>query len=262
MPPGTVCRVQPTSLPPVGCPGGDRRLSPGPQESDPMSSNLSRVALIGSLVAAATFATIPGGDAAGAAPGCVLERVGDDVTLSFEADSGSTVIRRDGRWLATLPAGSTTYLDASAPVDATYLVRTRPAGVVTDTPCEDAAVADDGVVDELPSCVLERVGDDVNLSFEAHTASSIIRRNGNWLATLPAGSTTYLDTSAPVDATYLVRIRPNGVVTDSQCSQTIVDEAIVDENIEEPIDDPVQDDPGDVVGVAPSCVLELSLIHI
>ena len=70
--------------------------------------------------------------------GCTLSRSGNTVSLNFDALEERSFIRRDGAWLATLNAGSSSYVDAGAPAGATYLVRTRPGGVLTDIACTAA----------------------------------------------------------------------------------------------------------------------------
>ena len=45
----------------------------------------------------------------------------------------------------------------------------------------------------------------------------IIRRNGDWLTTEPNGTTTFTDTSAPANATYLIRDFSTGSRRDTSC---------------------------------------------
>ena len=51
-------------------------------------------------------------------------------------------IRRNDRWIVTNAAGTGTYSDASAVsgVAYSYLVRTRPGGVVNDVACSPATI--------------------------------------------------------------------------------------------------------------------------
>lgn len=59
---------------------------------------------------------------------CGLEEVNGVVNLTWPDDGGRHVIRRNGRWLATPGAGTSTFADTAPLEDATYLVRTRFSG--------------------------------------------------------------------------------------------------------------------------------------
>ena len=156
------------------------------------------------------------GGPAEAEPVCTATRMDDTVTLEFDVGDQRPIIRRNGSWLTGLPVGSEIYLDTGAPDGATYLVRTRPGGVLTDISCTPPG--EDPVDPVGPFCTAAVGGGSVTLAFDVGDQRPIIRRNGSWLTSLPVGSTSFTDTGAPDGATYLVRTRPGGVLTDIGCT--------------------------------------------
>lgn len=170
------------------------------------------------IIAMTTFVR----DADAAVDSCSASRIGSSVVVDFEMADEKAVIRRNGSWLVTLPTGSTQYVDAGAPQDSTYLVRSRIAGVVIDTNCTT------GEQIPAPGCTSTLIGESVQLNFEPHTKSTIIRRNGSWLVTLPGGSSSFVDTAAPEGSTYLVRTRTAGVVNDDVCAEQDEVDPVVD----------------------------------
>ncbi len=95
------------------------------------------VALATTVLMIAAVATTPAVDAAAAQGICTLTRVGDDVQLEFDGTTSTPNIRRNGSWLVTLAKGTDTYTDVDAPADSTYVVRTRPGGLLVETPCTE-----------------------------------------------------------------------------------------------------------------------------
>ena len=69
-------------------------------------------------------------------PTCSAVRAGSEVILEFAGgpDATSLVLRRDGRWLATV-TGSTSFTDDDSQLGAEYLLRVRVPGSQTDIPC-------------------------------------------------------------------------------------------------------------------------------
>ncbi len=98
------------------------------------------VAAVTAVLMIVAVATTPTIEAAAAQGTCTLTRLGDDVRLDFDGSTSRPNIRRDGRWLVTLDKGTDTYTDVGAPADATYVVRTRPGGVLVETPCTEVVV--------------------------------------------------------------------------------------------------------------------------
>jgi hypothetical protein len=67
--------------------------------------------------------------------GCLATVDGATVVLTWTDNGGTYVVRRDGRWLATVGKGVDHYVDASPSVDPTYLIREWTGDVRTDIPC-------------------------------------------------------------------------------------------------------------------------------
>ena len=66
---------------------------------------------------------------------CEGSFVGNDLLLAFSGDLGTSAnLLRDGWWLATV-TGFDSYNDTNASAGASYVLRTRPRGVITDTNC-------------------------------------------------------------------------------------------------------------------------------
>ncbi len=131
-------------------------------------------------------------------------------------------IRRDGSWLATAPAGNGSYTDSTAaPGDYTYVVRWRPDGVNTDITCTpDPITVPQGGGGVTCTVGLDANGDPV-LSWTSVPGLSnyVIREAGLGYVSTVTGSTTYTDAGrAPGDYEYVLRYRPNGVVTDLSCT--------------------------------------------
>ena len=159
---------------------------------------------------------------------CTVVETAGQAELTFDTGNDRSInVRRDGGWLGTLPAGSTSYTDNNAPGAATYTVRTRPGGTVTDITC----TTNDGTPPEpepptpepptvgTGECTVVETAGQAELTFNTGNPASInLRRNGAWLASLSGGSTTYTDNNAPGAATYTVRTRPGGTVTDITCT--------------------------------------------
>ena len=142
---------------------------------------------------------------------CVATREGDNVELTWGDDGGRHVIRRDGGWLATPGTGVDRYVDVGAPEGATYVVRTRLDGSVTDRTCVD----DD--VGEPEPCTVTRNGSAVRIEWVDDGGSHVLRRDGGWLVTPGVGASVYVDDPAPANATYELRTRVNGVLTQTDC---------------------------------------------
>jgi hypothetical protein len=57
------------------------------------------------------------------------------VTLTWTDDGGVHVVRRNGGWLTTPGANSSSYVDAGAPAGANYVIRTWLDGAPSDRDC-------------------------------------------------------------------------------------------------------------------------------
>ncbi len=120
------------------------------------------------------------------------------------SEPGTPVIRRNGSWLTTLGNGINTYFDAGAPANPTYQVIVYAGNSQTTLDC-----VTEGSPPNQPFCVGTVTGNNVELEWNL-AGTPIVRRNGFWLASLNAGTTSYLDSSAPQGATYTVRVWPAG----------------------------------------------------
>lgn len=161
--------------------------------------------VLGSLVIATS-------STAGAAEGegCIAVRQGQDITLTWTDEGGRHVIRRDAGWLATPGTKVSIYVDQDAPVDASYTVRTRQDGVVTDQPCS-----------ELGSpggpCTFTRVGSIATIEWSDNGGNHVLRRNGDWLTSPGARTDTFVDQSSPIGSTYELLTRQDDELIVTAC---------------------------------------------
>ena len=150
---------------------------------------------------------------AGDGPACTGVQNGNTVTLTFDADGASSAnLLRNGSWRANV-SGDTTFTDNSAANS--YTLRTRAAGVTTDTPCTFGDDTPPPPADG-PACTGVQNGNTVTLTFDADGASSAnLLRNGSWRANV-SGDTTFTDNSAA--NSYTLRTRAAGVTIDTTCT--------------------------------------------
>ena len=67
--------------------------------------------------------------------GCTFVVDGSTTTLTWDPLGGTDVVRRDGRWLATVGPNVGTYADANSPEGADYLIRAWTGAGSVDTEC-------------------------------------------------------------------------------------------------------------------------------
>ena len=89
------------------------------------------------------------------------------------------------------------------------------AALANDPYYEGTGIATPFVQPASGTCTAVRNGNTVTLNWNSD--GSIIRRNGGWLSTEPNGTTTFTDTNAPANATYLIRDFQAGRPVDSLC---------------------------------------------
>ena len=147
------------------------------------------------------------------AAACEGSFVGNDLTLTFSGYLGTSAnLLRDNSWIARV-TGFDSYDDVNAPADASYVLRTRTAGVVTDTNC---------MIEREPEppaamCVGSFTGNELALTFSGNLGTSAnLLRDNLWIARV-TGFDSYDDVNAPADASYVLRTRTAGVVTDTNC---------------------------------------------
>lgn len=116
------------------------------------------------------------------------------------------IVRRDGSWRATVT--TTSYDDAPAAAQHTYLVRVKIDGVNTDVTCTPDPVVIDG--GNGPDCSVAAAAGGRQLSWDAVAGvdSWQVRRNGSWVAT--TNQTSYLDADGAAGDTWEIRYRLNG----------------------------------------------------
>ena len=142
----------------------------------------------------------------------------------FEANGvDSLFVRRDGGFLATVPAGAASFTDiGAAPGEHSYVVRWRPDGVRTDIPCSPSVIT---VPEAGFAC---QVSIDANgnpvLSWTDIGLSRYVVREANlgFVANVD-GVNVYTDTARESgDYYYSIRLRTNGVTRDETCSPSPV----------------------------------------
>ncbi|MCB0992833.1 MAG: alkaline phosphatase family protein [Acidimicrobiales bacterium] len=158
----------------------------------------------------------PTAGAVGEAPGCTFSRGELGVALQWQPIAGWPVVRRDGAWLASPDLGATSYLDTQAPAQASYSVRYwNDAEVSVDIDCVEADAGAGG-----PTCSAVRDGSVVTIRWDVQAGSNVVRRDGRWLATPPAGAASFTDTAAPPGADYAIRVWTTAGSTDIACDLT------------------------------------------
>ena len=128
------------------------------------------------------------------------------------------MVRRDGRWLNTPGTVTTTTISGAAGDNSTYVIRTRPAGVITDATCvRGANPAPTPTPTPTPQnpCVVNPGPDDVELIWDPSFASVNVRRNGSWVAN--ASGSISIIVSGSANDTFQLIIRPGGVRTTIAC---------------------------------------------
>ena len=156
---------------------------------------------------------------------CTATVDGDSVVLEWNQidDVDRYQVRRDGGWIAT--SNGTSHVDANvAAGDYVYEIRYRIAGAVTDAPCSPTPVTvggGAGPVDpgpaEVVTCSLSLVGDTATIEWNQidDVERYQVRRDGGWIAT--SNGTSHVDSPSPAGATYEIRYRIAGAITDIAC---------------------------------------------
>ena len=142
------------------------------------------------------------------------------VTLNWTAIAGENnyIVRRNNSYVAT--AGNTlTFDDSPGNGTFTYLIRSKLAGVQTNTTCTP-----DITIDTPPppgqTCTATVNGDGsvtLNWTAIAGELNYVVRRNNSWLTTL-GNVLTYTDNVAGVGDTYVIRSSIGGVQTNTTCT--------------------------------------------
>ncbi len=163
-------------------------------------------AIVGSALA------LPTSPASAGIGDCTVTRSGSNNVITWEPSGETDVIRRDGGWLVTPEAGTSTFTDAGADASAQYLIRSRAGGITTDSTCASGGTGAE------PSCAVVRSGSNNILSWIDGGGRHVVRMNGNWLATPGSGVSTYTHVGGPADADYIIRTLDGGTSTDEPCA--------------------------------------------
>ena len=177
---------------------------------------------------------------------CTVSVNANDVpVVSYSGFTNVSVVHilRNSLWVENDSPGTGTYNDTSAApgVAYSYVIRSRPGGVVNDVACSPATITIGAAKPEPPapqppvapggsSCTVALNANDVpvvSYSGFPDTSRVNILRNGRWLVTDrfdTPGAGTYNDTSARpgVAYSYVVRSRRGGVVNDVACSPATI----------------------------------------
>ena len=126
---------------------------------------------------------------------CVVRASGAGILLTYSDELGNEVIRNDGGWVTTPPAGTTSYTGPGS-VDDGWVI--RRGGV--DEVCEI-----DGVDPPPPGdCTVEAFNGGIRLTWSDEPGIEVIRNDGGWVTTPPLGSTTYVGPGS-VDDGWIIR---------------------------------------------------------
>jgi len=142
----------------------------------------------------------------------------DSARIEFTANTtGTHVIRRNDRWVATVNA-LTNFTDDRNNGD--YLLRRNVDGVVTDIPCTDItptpepepapAPAPTPPEGDFPACTVTVTNQGATLNWIATDDRTQIRRDGLRLD-FATGDSTYTDPDGTAANSYVLRIRVNGL---------------------------------------------------
>jgi len=146
----------------------------------------------------------------------------------FQANGvDNVIVRRDGKWLASAPAGTSTFVDTgAAPGNHSYLIRWRPGGVTTDVPCSPSPITvPEPVVTATCTVGLDASSKPViSWSIEDTNRVAVREATQGFISMVNAPATTYTDAAAtPGDYSYIARYFPAaGGSVDLPCSPATI----------------------------------------
>ena len=190
--------------------------TPGPGTWD----YLIRVSIAGNSVDLACAPQITIDDPPPFVQTCTATVNGDEtITVHWDQIPGENgySVRRNGSYLATAN-NTTTYTDNPGPGTWDYVIRSKKAGVQTNTTCAPQ-ITIDAPPPPVQTCTAIENGDgSITLVWDqiAGENSYIVRRNGAWLETTSA--LTITDVFAQPGDTYLIRSKMAGVQTNTDCT--------------------------------------------
>ncbi len=147
---------------------------------------------------------------------CSVALVADEVTISWTPFPGTEIIRRNGSYLASPPAGDTEWVDEQPPAGqmTTYELRVWAGSSFQDVPCGSVTTDDDP---EVVVCGVTVAGAIATVAWSDSAATEIVRRNGAWRATPPASATEFSESLSPGTYDYTLRTWQSGTFTDTPC---------------------------------------------
>ena len=139
-------------------------------------------------------------DGGGGGDTCTATAVAGGVRIDWTNKPGNEVVRNDGGWVTTPPAGTLSYTSNGGSVDDGWLVRRSGADEVCTVEGEPPPPPPAG------DCVVTAVAGGAKVDWEPVTGENRygVRRNGSWITTVQ-GSTEYTDTAGSVNDTYVIR---------------------------------------------------------
>ena len=149
---------------------------------------------------------------------------GVTATLVWSVENGLTAVEvsRDGVLLATLPGASSFYQETSPPSGLRNYSVTAVAGSLTSSASDCTLQIPPAPVSGLTCVTSQPLTANLSWSVSPGSTALTVIRNGSLLATLPADTTAYTDSSAPQGIiTYEVIVEASGVFSDS--SSCLVD---------------------------------------
>jgi hypothetical protein len=144
---------------------------------------------------------------------CVVEVINNVPVVSYSdfADVSNVNILRNGSWIVTHTSetpGTGTYEDTTAVtgVAYSYVIRSRPGGVVNDVACSPGTIT---IVAPPPPpddvCSVEAAAVGVTVTWQNKPGTEVLRNAGGWVATPPAGTLSYDDPGGSLNDGWLIR---------------------------------------------------------
>ena len=144
---------------------------------------------------------------------CVVEVINNVPVVSYSdfTNVDTVGIRRNGSFIDPSAAGTGTYEDTTAVpgVAYSYVVRSRPDGVLTDVACTPETIT---IVAPPPPppppndvCSVEAAAVGVTVTWQNKPGTEVLRNAGGWVATPPAGTLSYDDPGGSLNDGWTIR---------------------------------------------------------
>ena len=144
---------------------------------------------------------------------CVVEVINNVPVVSYSdfTNVSEVSIRRNGSFIGLSSAGTGTYEDTTAVpgVVYSYVVRSRPDGVLTDVACTPETITIDAPPPPPPPpsdvCSVEAAAIGVTVTWQNKPGTEVLRNAGGWVATPPAGTLSYDDPGGSLNDGWTIR---------------------------------------------------------